>query len=188
MFKIDRFFSKDFIDDDRKSKQLQNELDDYKLKLTSKQMEINSLKFDYDNLKQEMNDRLSLLATNISTEQLNKVISERDQYLNQVNKLKAELPELKVQMIESFQTKVLTFKEQVKKSLVEKENDYRKKIQQIENEYICQYEQVLEKNKQVVRSFVASKQEEFNTEKVNRYFQIKYGIYSFNLDENNLGI
>jgi hypothetical protein len=82
----------------------------------------------------------------------------------------------------------LTFKEQVKKSLVEKENDYRKKIQQIENEYICQYEQVLEKNKQVVRSFVASKQEEFNTEKVNRYFQIKYGIYSFNLDENNLGI
>jgi predicted RNA-binding protein len=69
-------------------------------------------------------------------------------------------------MIDSFQTKVITFKEQVKKSLVDKENDYRKKIQHIENEYISQYEQVLEKNKQVVRALIASKQEEFDSEKV----------------------
>ncbi|CAF2319261.1 unnamed protein product [Rotaria sp. Silwood2] len=155
----------DFIDDDKKIKQLQNELDDYKLKLNSKQIEINSLKFDLNNLKQEMNDRLSLLTTNISNEKLNKVLSERDQHLNELNKLKIELPDLKQQMIESFQTKVITFKEQVKKALVEKENDYKKKIEQIENEYISQYEQVLEKNKQIVRSLIASKQEEFITEK-----------------------
>ncbi|CAF2894214.1 unnamed protein product [Rotaria sp. Silwood2] len=102
----------DFIDDDKKIKQLQNELDDYKLKLNSKQIEINSLKFDLNNLKQEMNDRLSLLTTNISNEKLNKVLSERDQHLNELNKLKIELPDLKQQMIESFQTKVITFKDQ----------------------------------------------------------------------------
>ncbi|CAF1208422.1 unnamed protein product [Adineta steineri] len=155
----------DFIDDDRKSKQLQNEIDDYKLKLNSKQIEINSLKFDYDNLKHEMNDRLSLLTKNLSTEQLDRVIFERDQYLNELNKFKNELPELKQQMIDSFQTKVLTFKEQVKKSLNDKENDYRKKIHEMENEYIYQYEQVLEKNKQAVRALIASKQEEYNIEK-----------------------
>lgn len=135
-----------------------------------------------------MNDRLSLLTTNISTEQLNKVLIERDQYINQLNKIKNELPELKQQMIESFQTKVLTFKEQVKKSLVEKENDYRIKIQQIENEYIEQYQQVLEKNKQIVRALIASKQEEFNTEKVMRYSNGKYSICSFYLDSYYLGI
>ncbi|CAF0731920.1 unnamed protein product [Rotaria sp. Silwood1] len=155
----------DFINDDKKVKQLQNELEDHKLKLNSKQMEINSLTFDLNNLKQEMNDRLSLLTTNVSNEKLNKILFERDQYLNELNKLKIELPDLKQQMIDSFQTKVITFKEQVKKSLVEKENDYKKKIEQIENEYISQYEQVLEKNKQIVRSLIASKQEEFNTEK-----------------------
>ncbi len=130
-----------------------------------------------------MNDRLSLLTTNISTEQLNKVLIERDQYINQLNKIKNELPELKQQMIESFQTKVLTFKEQVKKSLLEKENDYRKKIKQIENEYIEQYQQVLEKNKQIVRALIASKQEEFNTEKVMRYSNVKifYLLFLFRL-------
>ncbi|CAF0783548.1 unnamed protein product [Rotaria sordida] len=155
----------DFIDDDKKIKQLQNEIDDYKLKLNSKQIEINSLKFDINNLKQDMNDRLSLLTINISNEKLNKILFERDQYLNELNQLKNELPNLKQQMIDSFQTKVITFKEQVKKSLIEKENDYKKKIEQIENEYISQYEQVLEKNKQIVRSLITSKQEEFNTEK-----------------------
>jgi hypothetical protein len=149
---------------------------------------LNSLKFDYDNLKQEMNDRLSLLTANISNEQLTKVLSERDQYFNELIKLKNELPELKQQMINSFQTKVITFKEQVKKSLIEKENDYRKKIQQIENEYISQYEQVLEKNKQILRSVIASKQEEFNTEKVHNHFTSKSHINFFYLDENYLGI
>jgi hypothetical protein len=167
------------IDDDKKPKQLQIELDDYKLKLNSKQIEFNSLKFDYENLKQEMNDRLSLITSNISTEKLNKVLSERDQYLNELTKLKTELPDLKQQMIDSFQTKVISFKEQVKKSLGEKENDYRKKIQHMENEYIAQYEQVLEKNKQVVRSLITSKQEEFNTEKVNQCPDIRSCLYSF---------
>ena len=134
---------------------------------------MNSLKFDYNNLKQELNDRLSLLTTNISNEQLTKVLSERDQYFNELTKLKNELPELKQQMIDSFQTKVITFKEQVKKSLLDKENDYRKKIQHIENEYISQYEQVLEKNKQVVRALIASKQDEFDIEKVNHQFSSK---------------
>ena len=137
-------------------------------------MELNSLKFDFDNLKQEMNDRLSLLTSNLSSEQLNKVLSERDLYINELNKLKNELPELKQQMIDNFQTKVSTFKEQVKKSLVEKENDYRKKIQQIENEYIQQYEQVLEKNKQMVRSLIAAKQEEFSTEKVKNFLNFEF--------------
>ena len=150
----------------KKVKQIQNELDDYKLKLTSKQIEINTLKFDLDHLKQEMNDRLSLLTTNFSTEQMNQVLSERDQHLNELTKLRSELPELKQQMIDSFQTKVISFKEQVKKSLMEKEQDYRKRIEQMENEYIAQYEQVLEKNKQVVRAVIAAKQEEFNAEKV----------------------
>jgi hypothetical protein len=135
-------------------------------------MELNSLKFDFDNLKQELNDRLSLITTNVSSEQLNNVLSERDQYLNELNQLKNELPQLKQQMIDSFQIKVISFKEQVKKSLGEKENDYRKKIQAVENEYIGQYEQVLEKNKQVVRSVMASKQEEFNTEKVYKPFHL----------------
>ncbi|CAF3685315.1 unnamed protein product [Rotaria sordida] len=163
--KINILTQTDFIDDDKKIKQLQNEIDDYKLKLNSKQIEINSLKFDINNLKQDMNDRLSLLTINITNEKLNKILFERDQYLNELNQLKNELPNLKQQMIDSFQTKVITFKEQVKKSLIEKENDYKKKIEQIENEYISQYEQVLEKNKQIVRSLITSKQEEFNTEK-----------------------
>ena len=151
-------------------------------------MEINTLKFDFDNLKQEMNDRLSLLTSNISTEQLTKVLSERDQYLNELTKLKFELPELKQQMIDSFQTKVITFKEQVKKSLAEKENDYRKKIEQMENEYISQYEQVLEKNKQIVRSLITSKQEEFNKEKVKRYFRFRFTISFIDIGTNNLAI
>ncbi|CAF5166180.1 unnamed protein product, partial [Rotaria sp. Silwood1] len=75
----------DFINDDKKVKQLQNELEDHKLKLNSKQMEINSLTFDLNNLKQEMNDRLSLLTTNVSNEKLNKILFERDQYLNELN-------------------------------------------------------------------------------------------------------
>ena len=129
-------------------------------------MEINTLKFDLDALKQEMNDRLSLLSSNISTDQLNKVISERDQYFVELNQLKTELPELKRQMVDSFQTRVVAFKEQVKKSLVDKENEYRKRIEQIENEYISEYEQVLEKNRQVVKAVVTSKQDDFNAEKV----------------------
>lgn len=153
-------------EESKKMKQIQNELDDYKLKVTSKQIEINTLKFDLDQLKQEMNDRLSLLNTNISTEQMSKVLGEREEYLNELSKLRSELPELKQQMIDSFQTKVITFKEQVKKSLLDKENEYRKRIEQMENEYISQYEQVLEKNKQVVRAVIAAKQEEFNAEKV----------------------
>ncbi|UJR25203.1 hypothetical protein I4U23_006555 [Adineta vaga] len=149
------------LDDERKLKQLQSELEEYKLKLNSKQMELNSLKFDYDNLQQDMNDRLSLLTKPA----FNQVTLERDQYFNELNQLKTQIPELKQQMIENFQSKVITFKEQVKKSLVEKENDYRKKIQDIEDEYIGQYEQVLEKNKQVVRSLITAKQEEFQAEK-----------------------
>ena len=138
------------------------------MKLNSKQIEVNSLKFDYDNLKQEMNDRLSLLTPNISNEELKKLLSERDQYLQELTTVKNQLPELKQRMIENFQTKMITFKEQVKKSLVEKENEYQTKIQQIENEYIEQYEQVLEKNKQVLRGVIAAKQEEFNNEKVSQ--------------------
>ena len=129
-------------------------------------MEINTLKFDLDALKQEINDRLSLLSSNASTEQLNKVISERDQYFVELNQLKTDLPVLKRQMVDSFQTRVVAFKEQVKKSLVDKENEYRQRIEQIENEYIAEYEQVLEKNRQVVKAVVASKQEDFNAEKV----------------------
>ena len=150
---------------------MQGELDDYKLKLNSKQMEFNSLKFDYDNLQQDMNDRLSLLTKTVPNDQLNQVTVERDQYLAELMKLKNDLPELKQQMIDSFQLKVVSFKEQVKKSLVEKENEYRKKIQQIEDEYVHQYEQVLEKNKQVVRSLILAKQEEFNNERVNKFLR-----------------
>jgi hypothetical protein len=151
-------------------------------------MEMNTLRFDFDNLKQEMNDRLSLLTANISSEQLNKVLSERDQYLNELTKVKCELPELRQQMIDNFQTKVVTFKEQVKKSLVDKENDYRKKIEQMENEYISQYEQVLEKNKQIVRSLITSKQEEFHTEKVNEYFKFRFCIFFSNIESNYFAI
>ena len=129
-------------------------------------MEINTLKFDLDALKQEINDRLSLLSSNASTEQLNKVISERDQYFVELNQLKTDLPVLKRQMVDSFQTRVVAFKEQVKKSLLDKENEYRQRIEQIENEYIAEYEQVLEKNRQVVKAVVASKQDDFNAEKV----------------------
>lgn len=147
-------------------KQLQNEIEDYKLKLSSKQIELNTIKFDFDHLKQEMNDRLSLLNANVSTEEMNKVLAERDLYFNELSKLKSEIPDLKQQLIESFQNKVASFKEQVKKSLADKDNEYRKRIEQMENEYISQYEQVLEKNKQVVRSLLAAKQDEFDTEKV----------------------
>ena len=163
------FFFKDFLDDDRKIKQLETELHDYKLKINSKQMEINSLKFDYDNLKQEIND-------NLSTEQLNKIIFERNYYLNEFNKLKMEISEQKQQIIDNFQKKIILFKEQIKRSLVNKENDYKKKIEQIENEYICQYEQMLEKNKQIIHSLIASKQEEFDKEKVNRSRNFIYFI------------
>ncbi|CAF0933456.1 unnamed protein product [Adineta ricciae] len=137
----------DFPDDDRKIKQLQGELDDYKLKLNSKQMEFNSLKFDYDNLQHDMNDRLSLLTKTVPNDQLNQITLERDQYLAELMKLKNELPELKQQMIDSFQLKVVSFKEQ------------------IEDEYVHQYEQVLEKNKQVVRGLILAKQEEFKNER-----------------------
>ncbi|CAF3494011.1 unnamed protein product [Rotaria socialis] len=166
-------------DDIKKLKQLQNDIEDYKLKLNSKQMEINCLQFDLNNLKQEMNDRLSLLTTNISNENLNKALSERNQYLNELNTLKNELPDLKQQMIDSFQTKVIIFKEKVKKSLVEKENDYNRKVEQLENEYIDQYEQALEKNKQIVRSLIASKQEEFNAEKVQIIFEYEERLKKF---------
>lgn len=129
---------------------------------------MNSLKFDFDNLKQEMNDRLSLLSPNISTEELRKLLTERDDYCKELTNLKNQIPDLKQRMIDNFQTKMVSFKEQVKKSLVDKENEYQKKIQQIENEYIEQYEQVLEKNKQILRGILAGKQEEFNNEKVSR--------------------
>lgn len=115
-----------------------------------------------------MNDRLSLLSPNISTEELRKLLTERDDYCKELTNLKNQIPDLKQRMIDNFQTKMVSFKEQVKKSLVDKENEYQKKIQQIENEYIEQYEQVLEKNKQILRGVLAGKQEEFNNEKVSR--------------------
>lgn len=142
-------------------------------------MEVNTLKFDLETLKQEMNDRLSLLSSNISTEQLNKVISERDQYFVELNQLKTDLPELKRQMVDSFQTRVVAFKEQVKKSLVDKENEYRKRIEQIEHEYISEYEQVLEKNRQVVKAVVASKQDDCNAEKVRASRLVAQSIANF---------
>ena len=92
----------------------------------------------------------------------------RGSHKQELTNLKNQIPDLKQRMIDNFQTKMVSFKEQVKKSLVDKENEYQKKIQQIENEYIEQYEQVLEKNKQILRGVLAGKQEEFNNEKVSR--------------------
>ncbi|CAF1644702.1 unnamed protein product, partial [Didymodactylos carnosus] len=90
------------VSTESKIRQLINESNDYKLKLNSKQMEINSLKFDLENFK---HDETILKDQQQEKNELEPIIKQRDQYYAELCKMRDDGNVLKQQMIESFQLK-----------------------------------------------------------------------------------